>query len=85
MKLLLFGNSAVNVVIYPLRDKDYRRTFAAMISLIKCRGQKHHHHPENEAPALVSLTRFVDLNAKPSESFQQTSSLLANEESATED
>ena len=72
IKLLQYGNSAVNVVIYPVRDKDYRRTFAAMISSLNCPRQKH-----REAPAVVTLTTFADFNANTPKSFQQTNEVSA--------
>lgn len=76
MKLLQYGNSAVNVVIYAVRDKDYRRTFGAMISSLNCPARQRH----REAPTVVALTTFANFNANTPKSFQQT-----NEVSAIED
>lgn len=75
MKLLQYGNSAVNVVMYAVRDKDYRRTFGAMISSLNCPRQSYH-----EVPTVVTLTTFADFNANTPESFQQTKEVSAIED-----
>ena len=75
MKLLQYGNSAVNVVMYAVRDKDYRRTFGAMISSLNCPRQSY-----REVPTVVTLTTFADFNANTPESFQQTKEVSAIED-----
>ena len=75
MKLLQYGNSAVNVVMYAVRDKDYRRTFGAMISSLNCPRQSY-----REVPTVVTLTTFADFNSNTPESFQQTKEVSAIED-----
>ena len=74
-KLLQYGNSAVNVVMYAVRDKDYRRTFGAMISSLNCPRQSY-----REVPTVVTLTTFADFNSNTPESFQQTKEVSAIED-----
>ena len=75
IKLLQYGNSAVKVVIYPLRDKDYRRTnFCCDDFFVELPSPK-----TSWSIPVVTLTAFADLNANTSVSFRQTHELSAME------
>ncbi|XP_068707368.1 histamine H2 receptor-like [Montipora foliosa] len=36
IKLLQYGNSVINIVIYPVRDEEYRKSLFKMLSIFKC-------------------------------------------------
>ena len=36
IKLLQYGNSVINIVIYPFRDEEYRKSLFKMLSIFKC-------------------------------------------------
>lgn len=40
IKLLQYGNSVINIVIYPFRDEEYRKSLFKMLSIFKCSCQK---------------------------------------------
>ena len=74
IKLVQYGNSGINVLIYPARNGDYKKALVGMLSSCKysCRG----HNPQMSAnvthASVVTLQNLVDLTANRSISSQQT-------------
>ena len=59
-KLLQFGNSVINIVIYPFRDEEYRKSLFKMLCIFKCscRNKLIRLSPANMGISVISLVSY---------------------------
>ena len=59
-KLLQYGNSVINIVIYPFRDQEYRKSLFKMLSIFKCscRNKLIRLSPANMRISVISLVSY---------------------------
>ena len=60
IKLLQYGNSVINIVIYPFRDEEYRKSLFKMLSIFKCscRNELIRLSPANMAISVITLVSY---------------------------
>ena len=72
IKLLQYGNSVVNIVIYPVRNVDYRNYLLRMLSACKCPCLSHQVGlPANVEASVISLVTIVQDTPANSADCQQ--------------
>lgn len=59
-KLLQYGNSVINIVIYPFRDEEYRKSLFKMLSIFKCscRNKLIRLSPANMGISVITLASY---------------------------
>ena len=76
-KLLQYGNSVVNIVIYPVRNVDYRNSLLRMFSACKCPCQSHQVGLSASGGAsvisLVTIVQDTPANSAGCQQLQTTS------------
>ena len=77
IKLLHYGNSVVNIVIYPFRNVDYRNSLLRMFSACKCPCQSHQvglsASVEASVISLVTIVQDTPANSADCQQLQTTS------------
>ena len=77
IKLLQYGNSVVNIVIYPVRNVDYRNSLLRMLSACKCPCQSHRvglsASVEASVISLVTIVQDTPANSADCQQLQTTS------------
>ena len=60
IKLLQYGNSVINIVIYPFRDEEYRKSLFKMLSIFKCscRNKLIRLSPANMGISVITLASY---------------------------
>ena len=76
IKLLHFGNSVVNIVIYPVKNEEYRAALVEMVSSYRCFCRRHQVGLSvNVGASVISLASIVDHTPRRKSDCQQTSRL----------
>jgi len=76
IKLLQFGNSVINIVIYPVKNEEYRAVLVEMVSSYRCLCRRHQvGSSANVGVSIISLASIVDHTPRWASDCQQTSRL----------
>ncbi|XP_068724265.1 histamine H2 receptor-like [Montipora capricornis] len=77
IKLLQFGNSVINIVIYPVRNKVYRKALFKMLSVFKCscRDQQIRLSPANMGISVISVVSYSIDTQLSVDNFQENTRL----------
>ncbi|XP_068683262.1 adenosine receptor A1-like isoform X2 [Montipora foliosa] len=77
IKLLQYGNSVINIVIYPFRDEEYRKSLFKMLSIFKfsCRNKLIRLSPANMGISVISVVSYSIDTQLSFDNFQENTRL----------